>query len=303
MKKFSRNILLVLCTIAVIFFGFSCDEDNTGGGGDNGGGNPSTGNVTPAQAVEALSEYAKVCKLFSDTFKESGEQVNNADLGISKNYSDNSSKAYPVVTVTPGTTAGTWDVEINYGTTNILCADSYYRRGKILVHTDGFFRNAGTNMIVTFNNYYQDEYKIDGTQFIKNDGPDPSDPTLTNYTASVVGGEITMPLTNAVIHYTETTLRQLKPNSVLCENIWYISGTWNGISSASVPYTLNAQPSVTNRLDYRVCCKYFRYGILDVNVQGLPNFQIDFGAPQNDTICDNKALISIPNFTPTIIYM
>jgi len=260
--------------------------------------------ISPDKATAALIEFAKTSQQFSATVKECGDRVDETSLQETKNLQTLRASSYPIVSCT-GQGNGTWLITCNYGKTLLLCPDGYYRRGIVNIVTNNFFHIKGTRMTVTFDNYYQkgdwlsDEYKIEGTQEIVNNGPNAQHPERIDYNCTVKNGRITY--NTKVVHYTETTVRSWSPDTLLCNNNWYITGEWIGKSSDAVNYTLKAN---SIPLHYRVCCHYFQGGILNVNVEGLPEFKINYDyVPEGQTPeeCDRNALIDYPGYPIPII--
>ncbi|MDR2835111.1 MAG: hypothetical protein LBV69_02770 [Bacteroidales bacterium] len=294
MKKAKRFFNLLAIMLVCVVLSTSCDKDKPND--DNNNNNNNNNNTTSYQkAAAALTEYAQVGKMFSDVFSESGKRVQD---NVGKKGVSNSKDAYPIVTVE--SFSPNWLVTIDYGTTDFVCQDNYLRRGKIIVVTTGLFYTQGTVMDVSFDNFYQQNYKIDGQQHIVNAG------TVNGemiFNCTVTDGEITIPVSNKVVHYTETTTRKWIQNQSinLCDNIWKITGNWIGMSSDSVNYTLNTQTA--SELEYKVCCFYFREGILEVNIDGLQQFTIDYGYNSTASDCDNKAQITYPGINSFEVVM
>ena len=248
--------------------------------------------ITPQKAIAALTEFAQVSNQFSATVKESGSRVDGTGLNVTSNIL--SAIVYPQVSCTL-LGDDTWKVVCNYGPTLIQCDDGYLRRGIVNIVTNGFFIAPGTVMTLTFDNFYQkgdwlqQEYKIDGTQVIKNEGINAKNSNMIDYSVTVTNGLITY--NTKEIHYSETTTRTLLPSSTLCENNWYITGEWSGVSSDKVSYTLKASQTP---LHYKVCCHFFQDGILNVDVEGLSPFSIDYGYAEGEEDCDRKAELNYP---------
>ena len=260
--------------------------------------------ISTDKAISALTEFAKTSQQFSATVKECGDRVDETSLQETRNFQATKTSSYPIVSCTSQGN-GTWLVTCNYGETLLLCPDGYYRRGIVHIVTNNFFHIEGTRMTITFDNYYQkgdwlsDEYKIEGTQEIVNKGQNTQYPERIDYNCTVKNGCITY--NTKIIRYTETTVRSWLPGATLCNNDWYITGEWTGTSSDAVNYTLKAN---STPLHYRVCCHYFQGGILNVNVEGLPEFKINFNyVPEGQTPaeCDRNALIDYPGYPIPII--
>jgi len=293
MKKFIEKLSLLLLLSCFVCF-VSCDKDPKPV-------DPSTP-TTPQKAVAALIEFAQSSSQFTATVKESGNNVDATGLNNTKNLYG-AKNSYPIISCQE-LGDGTWLVTCNYGPTLMLCNDGYLRRGIINIVTTGLFTTTGTTMTLTFENFYQkgdwlsQEYKIDGTQVIVNEGPNAADPAKTDYKVIVTDGLIAY--NTKEIQYSETTTRTLLPGSELCDNNWYITGEWNGVSSDNVSYTLTAN---STPLHYRICCHFFQDGILNINVEGLSPFSIDYGYSEEDSDCDRKAQLNYPGIAPIVFDM
>lgn len=241
---------------------------------------------TTEETVKTLSEYSLVNKLFADAFSETDDAAKYSDEQIDGNK-NGTKEGYPVITITP-LDATTWpkNVTIDYGTSNFLCQDGRYRRGVINFETTGFYRNPGTVVTITFNNYYQNNHKVEGTQIVTNSGRNSADNLV--YTVVITNGKVTTPQ-NDIIYYEENTSREWVDGEStitdVCDDNYYITGTQNGMSSDSIEYTLTVQ----NRLDIMVCCHYIRGGILDVDMEGLATISVNYG----DGTCDENAIVTI----------
>ncbi len=241
---------------------------------------------TTEETIKTLSEYSLVNKLFADAFSETDDAAKYSDEQIDGNK-NGTKEGYPEITITP-LDATTWpkNVTIDYGTTNFLCQDGRYRRGVINFETIGFYRNPGTVVTITFNNYYQNNHKVEGTQIVTNSGRNSADNLV--YTVVINDGKVTTPQ-NDIIYYEENTSREWVGGEStitdVCDDNYYITGTQNGMSSDSIEYTLTVQ----NRLDIMVCCHYIRGGILDVDMEGLATISVNYG----DGTCDENAIVTI----------
>lgn len=271
------RFFILLSITALAIFAFSCKE-------------PEDHDTPPTtqETLTALSEYSLVNKLFSDSFSEADDAAKYSDEQIDGDKSG-TKEGYPIITISP-LDATTWpkDITVDYGTTNYLCQDGRSRRGIIHIETTGFYRDPGTVITITFENYYQNDYKVEGTQIVTNQGR--NDDQHLVYTVEINNGKVTTPLSK-VINYEENTSREWVAGEEtilnICDDNYFITGTQNGMSSDSITYTLTVQ----NRLDVLVCCRYIRGGILDVDMEGLATITVNYG----DGACDENATVSINN--------
>lgn len=67
-------------------------------------------------------------------------------------------------------TRSTGSIVIDFGATNCMCLDGRNRRGKILVAYTGAYADSGSVHTITFDNYYQNDNKVEGTKTVTNMG-------------------------------------------------------------------------------------------------------------------------------------
>jgi len=266
-------ILLSFALLAI--FAFSCKE-------------PVENDPPPTteETLAALTEYSIVNKLYADAFSETDDAAKYTDDQI-ESGKKSTKEGYPTITIEPFD-AVTWPktVTVDYGPTNYLCQDGRYRRGVINFETTGFYHTEGTVITITFDNYYQNNYKVDGTQVVTNTGRNSEEHLV--YTVVITDGVVTAP-DSKVINYEESTSREWVDGEStildVCDDNYFITGNQNGMSSDSIVYTLTVQ----TRLDVLVCCHYIRGGILDVDMEGLATISINYG----DGTCDENAVVTI----------
>ncbi len=243
---------------------------------------------TNEEALNTISEYALVNKLFSDAFSETDDAAKQTDEQIDGNK-NGTKDDYPTITITPFD-AVTWPktVTVNYGPTDYMCQDGRNRRGIINFEITGFYREDGTVVTITFEDYYQNEHKVEGTQTVTNTGRN-ADNNLV-YTVEINDGKVTTPSPNSkVIYYEENTTREWaegEPTILeVCDDVYFITGTQNGISSDNILYQLTVQ----EQLNVKVCCNWIRAGLLDVDIEGLSTLTVDYG----DGECDSDATVTM----------
>lgn len=282
MKKLKT--IIVAITVLLIIYGISCKKDD-----DNNNQTP-----TNEQVVKAIQDYALASKIFSDAFAQSDDAARKSDDRIDNN-TQGQKDSYPIITITPFD-AVTWpkNITVDFGETNYLCQDGRLRRGKIMLNTTGFYRQEGTVITITFDNYYQNNHKVEGTQIITNLGRNTEN--HLHYSVEINEGKITTP-DNKVINFEENTTRTWIEGEETffapCDDVYNISGTQNGTSSNGINYTL----STATPLNVQACCKWIRGGILNVDIEGLETISINYG----DNSCDQNAVVIINNIEYPII--
>jgi len=158
---------------------------------------------------------------------------------------------------------------IDYGTKECLSNDGNYRRGKIIVTWTGNYRDPGTVITITPDNYYLNFNKIEGTKTITNTTRN-ADGMLTyaikvNGTVSVdpqyspdgVGGKMTYTASKTLVWAEgEATPRW-------DDDVYLISGTAEGTNTANVTYTSTTDPKAPLRKE--IGFPHFTSGILYIS--------------------------------------
>lgn len=117
-------------------------------------------------------------KIFDDAQTMSDKGKNTTGTGAFK------TTACGTVTHATGT------FTIDFGSSNCLCTDGRYRRGKIIVTYTGNYIDSASTHTITFDNYYQNDNKVEGTKTVTNMGHNSSGQPYFNVT---VNGSVTKP--------------------------------------------------------------------------------------------------------------
>lgn len=165
------------------------------------------------------------------------------------------------------------------------CTDEFNRtrKGKIIVELNKFVFMQGAVATITFDNYYVNDVKVEGTQTLQNLS---STAEGFSYSYTVAGGKLTFGDT-AVVNYAGTrTLTQKEGAStplVLADDLYELSGNAT-VSDSSFTATV----VTTQKLQRQLSCPYIGKGVLTVTVNGLAAI-IDYGNGD----CDNKATLTL----------
>lgn len=186
------------------------------------------------------------------------------------------------------------DLTIDFGTA-CLGTDGRLRSGRILAHFEGRYRDAGSVVSVTFDNYYVNGNHVEGTKTITNNGRNAAN-NLT-YTVQVTGARITdtdgrsftweSTRTNEWIAGESTTFATDGVNGIT-DDIYLISGSATGVNRNGVAWGAN----ITTPLRRDLSCKWLTSGVIEVTRTGRAARSVDFGYPNNGD-CDNQALAKI----------
>ena len=244
--------------------------------------------------TESVTAYSIFASTQEETTIKSAEAENN--LKSATITTDN----YPIVSVDPlDLTSWPKTITINYGPDNITGWDGVERRGTIIVYATNFpgFENATWQ--ITFDEFYHNDYLVEGTQTITYKGLNESENPY--YTCKVEDGMITSPEGKA-FHFEQSTVREWVGGHEtplnLCDDDYQITGEHSGISSDGYTYSVTTkEPLLLN-----LCCRYIEDGKLNVELQDANlNCEIDY-RPGNDTgeLCNDLAAFNIFGNTITV---
>lgn len=177
-------------------------------------------------------------------------------------------------------------ITIDFGSTNCLCIDQRYRRGKIIASYNGRYRDSGTIINISFDNYYVNDNRIAGSKREINKGHN----AAGNPVFSIeVAGEITLAGNGGTITWNSSRMREWKQgwNTLLnpLDDVYGITGTANGTNADGSAYSITIKQELVRKLN----CFWFESGVLELNQDGLPAITLDYG----NTGCDANATISV----------
>lgn len=204
--------------------------------------------------------------------------VNEAATG---NYSDLLSGYCATVTAEPN------QITVDFDTVNCLCNDGRTRRGKILVTYTGTYKDSNETRTITFEDYYVNDNKINGTQTITGMGLN----TSGNLHYGVeIDASIDILDTLGALTYKADLTREWTTGSQTTQrddDTYALTGTAQGVNIYGNNYAFNALEPIMKTP--AITCRYFTEGILEVQPQGRTFRSIDFGTGT----CDKTATVTI----------
>ncbi|WP_136481382.1 hypothetical protein [Cognatitamlana onchidii] len=252
-----------IITLLLVMLFMSCDEDNIK---DN------VETADPTATIEALNEYVLVNRIFQDVGNNNGDAVLSAETSVNTNKKT-STKDEPTITVTPfdlNTFPKTIVIDFKSG---ILCKDGVTRKGVITVVSTNWYGQEGSEHTATFDNYYHNDYLVEGTHFVKNLGKNNNDEL--RYAVTIKNGKITT-AEDEVITYTEDSFRTWVAGSNTPINIWddeyELEGTQNGVNSKGIDYTL----SVKEPLHFVLLPRSIKSGILNIDIGKIKDIELNY---------------------------
>lgn len=252
---------IIVPILALLFM--SCQEDDL---------KPNIEVLDPTETIEALNEYALVNKIFQDIGNNNGDAVLSAEVSTTTKRVAQS-KDEPIITVEPfdwTTFPKTTTVDFKSGT---LCKDGITRKGVITIVSTNWYGIAGSEHTATFDNYYHEDYKVEGTHVVKNLGKNEIE--KLKYSVSIQDGKITT-TTGETITYKENSFRTWIAGSESPLNIWddeyVLEGSQNGINSKGVDYVLNVEVP----LHFILLPRGVKSGILYIDIGEIKNIELNY---------------------------
>lgn len=174
---------------------------------------------------------------------------------------------------------------IDFGTTNCVCRDGKSRRGKILVSYTGKYKEAGSVHTITFDSYYVNDNKIEGSKTVTNKGLNSSNMPYWEITAN---GTVQLADGAGIVTWSSTRTRTMTAGYATptwTDDEYDITGSATGTSAKGVKFTT----TITTALHKKIGCKWFTSGIVEHTPDGKPKRTVDYG---NGT-CDDQATVTV----------
>ena len=194
---------------------------------------------------------------------------------------------------------------IDFGSTDCLCADGRYRRGKINVVYSGLnypvhYRDSGMTANFTTTNYFVNDNQIMGTKTVHNNGWNSAHHLTWSVT---VNGQIVLANNGGTITWNTNKTKELLAGQAShgAPINWAIAkvgltGSASGTSADGHNFTANVTSQIIRDFTCGVNRRHFVQGTLDFTPDNKPTRHIDFG---NGT-CDDIAVVTIGSHQYTV---
>ena len=249
--------------------------------------------------IESAQGDETVTDTFNDLFLISSQNVSLFDVpvtnstGLATDATTSSSWLIPnttcrTVTVSPSGNVFPKTVTIDYGTG---CDDGgKLKKGKIIAVFSGRFKQAGTTINISFDNFYINGDKIEGTKSIVNNGPN----AAGNYSFTVTINNSRIRATGLISTLTAVkTITWIEnSNTSPTDDEFSMSGSLSATSAGGKTYSYTTLEPLVKK----VACLYISSGKLLINITGRPQLTLDYGTGT----CDNKASLSANGKTKEI---
>lgn len=188
----------------------------------------------------------------------------------------------------------TWPktITIDFGTEGCMVRDSVVKKGKIIVNMDAPQNGRAWTKVITFDNYYVNGNKIEGTNtttFNRADGH----PT---WTSTIVGSQVTTP-EGVIIRIRQAVHIRVQTRGVdtlrdRSDDAFQLTGHAAGIRRDGKTFSW----VITEPLVISNNCRWIRKGIKVITLDGQSDITVDYG----ENVCDNVATVTQNGVTKEI---
>jgi hypothetical protein len=223
-----------------------------------------------------------------DAFSDMMTQVDNAVVANGLRGMEDACD--PVVTF--DTLSDPHTVLIDFGTVNCTANNGRMRRGQLLASYTGHYRDPGTVITITPQNYYVNDNHVEGVKTITNMGEDQNGHL---YYSIVANGTVTAADgTWTATHQANRTRTWIegRDTEIRSDDVYLITGGGSGVNRRGVAYT----STILNALRVEADCAFITSGTVEVTKQDRPSRTIDYGNGD----CDNIITVTVNGQTFTI---
>jgi len=237
-------------------------------------------NQISAQALEDNAE-------FESTFNG----IESVSVDVADKESDNANYEYKScasISVVPNWLSGQWPktITVDFGDTNCLGRDGNYRRGKIRVEITGRYRDSGTVITTSLENFYHNNNRVQGSKTKTNLGRNSNN--NLNYDVKVENAHI-----DHVNGYSFGWNSNRNVEWIAGENTifnffddqYLVSGSANGFTGEGKNYSLN----ITKNLEVQLNCKWIKSGTIAIKPENFNERTVDYGNGN----CDRLATYTV----------
>lgn len=239
-------------------------------------------------------------KLYDDLFKVLDEEAKNGNYSdtlngktiiVRKAVSDTC--AVVILDITGGFPM-TLTVDFGTGCTafNTVTGGGITRKGIVQAVFSGRYDQTGTTVTITTNNYYVNNYKLEGSTIITNSGRNSSN--NLEFTVSTSNGQIIAPNGNVTTWLSQRLHEWIAGENTnfisngisgICDDVYLVSGYAEGEISDGTTYRIQSEEPLRKE----ICCRWVTDGVLKYFVNGDELGTLDY----SQTTCTNPTA----NFT------
>jgi hypothetical protein len=154
------------------------------------------------------------------------------------------------------------------------------RSGRIIIEITGPRLDIGTKRTVTFDNYYFNGIKVEGTKVIENTGYNDNQNLVLS--VKLTDGKLTLPDGRFILRSFDHQREWIA--GLLTKNIWddecLITGTATGTNLDGITYT----NTITSALHWKRVCFFIVSGVIKMEREGKDPVELNYGSGDCDAI-------------------
>jgi len=184
-------------------------------------------------------------------------------------------------------------VTIDFGSAGCEGPFGNIRKGKIIINISNRYLKQGSVRIVTFEDFYVNDFKVEGTKTIINEGR--NDDGFIYFNVELTGGKITTPAGKQITHEFSKTWTWIEGDQTprwRWDDKYLIEGHASGINRFGISYTR----TITTPLLVAPSCRWVMSGIAEIQPEDRPLITLNFGNGE----CDNVGTITVDGETKEI---
>ena len=154
------------------------------------------------------------------------------------------------------------------------------RAGKIIITVDGFRRIEGSTRTLTFDEYYFNGIKIEGTKVTENLGENEYGNVV--FSATLTEGMLTFPNETVVTRefYREREWVAGYDTPVIWDDECFVTGYASGTTYKGLAY----ENTIKSALHWKRVCRFFVSGVIEISREGIEPFELDYGDGECDAV-------------------
>lgn len=238
-------------------------------------------------SIDIADDDAVADAVFEDVFNT----VDNADMildNLTKSAVTKSATVVgdscPVITITH-LTDGIWPkiITVDFGEGCVGLFDNT-RAGKIIITVTGPRLEIGSKKTVTFENYYFNEIKVEGTKEVENIINNSNENLI--FSVKLMNGIVTLPDGNTIERSFEHQKEWIAGSDTryIGDDEFLITGTTTCKNIDGISYT----NTIMTALHWKRACRFLVSGIVQIEREGAEPIELDYG----DGECDSKATVT-----------
>ncbi len=250
------------------------------------------------ELLTAASDEALASSLFDDAGDQADDAHSKEDNNQKKNLSTEDCGCISLELDSSSKTGYKRQLSIDFG--NGCICKGRTRKGKIIVHINGHYRDSGTKKMITFEDYHVDGYQIEGSKTVENMGYN-KDSNLY-FKIEVENGKIIKPKEDTITWESSRTRTWIEGESTfwnIDDDVYEITGNANGKTRNGIPYTKTIiKPLI---IDIWGCGDvertFIKAGTVKTEVENSAPMYVDFGNNECDaafTVTINDYSVELP---------